>query len=280
MEHTEEKLIAKDLPSAEAHPAKEEAGAPELPNVITILSKTSLGEKPVVKYLHHWENAFFSFVLIIIVSVIVIKATRRKKLIPTGLQNLVEYIVEVFDDFVCGILGKQNGRRFLPYLGSLFLFIFFNNIMGLIPFLKSPTSSIRVTVALAICTFFYVQYVGLKDLGVLGYLHHVAGSPKGIVGWAMVPMMLPMHIIEELAKPLSLALRLFGNILGEDVLLAVLTGLGIAFLGWVIGMPHIPVGFPFQLFAMFLAIIFSFVQALVFTLLSLAYFIMVLPHEE
>ena len=121
------------------------------------------------------------------------------------------------------------------------------------PFMKSSTVSYRTTIALALCTFFYVQYVAITKLGVLGYLDHLAGEPRDVIGWCMVPLMLPMHIIQELlAKPLSLSLRLFGNVLGEDILIGTFVGMGIAVVG-AIGLQAIPIGLPIQIFPFFLA---------------------------
>ena len=116
-------------------------------------------------------------------------------------------------------------------------------------------------------------------MGILGYIYHFAGSPKSVVEWVLVPLNLPIHIIGELAKPVSLSLRLFGNISGEDMLLAIFVGLGITITSvfhppaW---MPGIPLHLPF----IFLALLTSFVQALVFALLSTIYFSLMTPHEE
>ena len=83
-------------------------------------------------------------------------------MIPGRMQNAIEFIVETFESLICGILGKKHGRRFLPFLGSLFIFIILNNYMGLVPLFKAPTSSPITTFALAICVFLYVQFVGIQ----------------------------------------------------------------------------------------------------------------------
>jgi len=184
-------------------------------------------------------------------------------------------IVETLDSFVSGVLGK-HGRQFTPFLGTLFVYILLMNFLGLFPVMKSPTSSINTTVALAICVFLYVQYTGIRRLGIVGYLDHLCGQPRDLVAIIMVPLMLPLHIMEELAKPLSLSLRLFGNVTGEDVLIAIFVGLGVASLGFL----HLPIGLPLQVPFIFLALLTSTIQALVFTLLSTVYFSMMLPHEE
>ena len=89
------------------------------------------------------------------------KASRKSTLIPGSLQNFVELCVEKLDNFVCGILGPR-GRRFTPFLGTLFVYILCMNVLGLLPIMKSPTSSINTTAALAICVFLYVQYTGIS----------------------------------------------------------------------------------------------------------------------
>jgi len=144
----------------------------------------------------------------------------------------------------------------------------------MVPLGHSPSTSLTITASLAILVFLYVQYTGIHRLGVLGYAHHMAGSPRDVIGWCMVPLLLPLHIIGELAKPFSLALRLFGNITGEDTLIAVFVMLGIALVSFS------PVGVPLQIPFYFLGLLLSTIQALVFTLLSSIYILLMLPHEE
>jgi len=152
------------------------------------------------------------------------------------------------------------------------------NYGGLVPFLKSPTASLNTTLSMAICVFLYVQWTGIRSFGPLGYLDHLAGSPRDLVGFILIPLMLPLHIVGELVKPMSLSLRLFGNVTGEDVLLAVFVGLGVGLAGaFVHGAPF---GVPLQAIVYPLLLIFGFIQALVFTLLSTIYFYMMLPHDE
>lgn len=251
----------------------------EVANLITLLKVSPIKDKAWVKTLAQWENPFFTLIPVILISIIVIKVYRHRSFLPDKLQNAIEFFVETLDKFICETMGKENGRRFLPYIGSLFLFIWFNNLLGIIPFMKSPTSSYRTTIALAICTFCYVQVVAVSRMGLGGYLYHLAGSPKGIIMWLVVPIMLPMHIIGELAKPLSLSLRLFGNVFGEDTLIGVFAILGIMAMSFI-GVQHPVVGFPLQIPFLFLAVLTGTIQALVFSLLSMIYFIMVLPADE
>jgi len=259
--------------------AAEAEGAPELPNIITLLSHR-LHDVPFVAFLHHWENVLFAFTVAIGLSVLSYASTRRRTLVPGKLQNLMEMIVEGLDNFVAGILGHE-GRRFTPFLGTLFIYIWCMNMAGLIPGLMSPTggkNGINITASLAICVFLYVQYVGIRKQGIWGYIDHLMGNPRSVIQWVLVPLNLPIHIIGELAKPLSLSLRLFGNITGEDVLLAAFVGLGIAATAFL----HSPVGLPLHVPFIFLALLTGTIQALVFTLLSTVYFSMMLMehHDE
>jgi F-type H+-transporting ATPase subunit a len=184
-------------------------------------------------------------------------------------------VVESLHNFIIGILGPE-GKRYVPFLGSLFVYILAMNLSGVLPGGKSPTASPNTTVALALCVFLYSNYIGLTKNGPIGYVKHLAGSPQSPVEWAFVPIMLPIHILGEIAKPVSLSLRLFGNVTGEDVLLFAFVSLGIGALSFM----NSPIGIPFQFPFILLAFLTSFIQALVFTLLSTIYILLWLPHEE
>jgi len=249
-------------------------GPPELPNIITLIYD-KFSSMPFAQFLHHWENVFFSLLIAVFLGVLSYFASRKPKLVPGGLQNFLEMVVEGISNFVCGILGEE-GKNYVPFLGTLFIYIFCMNMFGLIPGMKSPSSSINTTAALAITVFIYVQYTGIRKLGILGYIDHFAGRPRDLAGILLVPLMFPLHIITELAKPLSLSVRLFGNVLGEDVLIAVFVGLGISIVGFL----KLPLGIPLHFPFVFLAILTGAIQALVFSVLSTIYFLMMFPHEE
>lgn len=247
---------------------------PEASNIITILNEL-WGDNSLIKVLHHFEDIFFAGIIIIILVSAAYLSTKRKALIPGKYQNLMELIVETFDNFVSGILG-QYGRKFTPFIGTLFLYIFFMNMLGLIPGMKSPSSNLNTTLALAIVVFLYVQYTGVRQLGILGYLDHLMGNPRDIIGFLFIPLMFPLHVMGELIKPVSLSLRLFGNIMGEDALIAAFLLFGVLALSFI----HSPVGLPLQIPFMLLAILTGAVQALVFSLLTTIYLFMMLPHHE
>src|SRR5438552_2433613 len=150
-------------------------------------------------------------------------------------------------------------------------------LIGLVPLFKSPTTNLNTTLAMALVVFFYVQWTGIRRLGIVGYLDHLAGQPRDPIGWAMVVILLPVHVIGELAKPVSLSCRLFGNIFGEDAVIAVFIGLGVS----LMGLFRVPwFGLPIQLPILALALVTSVVQALIFTLLTTIYLYLMLPHEH
>ena len=188
-------------------------------------------------------------------------------MIPGRLQNSAEFFVGSIDDFVRGIIGEK-GRKYTPFIGTLFIYIFFMNLFGLIPLMKSSTSSWSTTLALALCVFTYVQYTAVKELGFLGYMDHLAGKPRGAFAFTLVfpILMFFLHMISEFIKPISLSLRLRSNIWGDDVLLAVLGRFGIA-------------GFPLFFFNTLMAVLTALVQTVVFCFLSTIYFSLVMPEE-
>lgn len=242
--------------------------ANELVNIVTLLASAFKGT-PLASFLSAWENVIFSLIIVCILSLMGYVASRKTSIIPVKkLQNAFEIIVGGLDDFVCGVIGPQ-GKAFTPFIGTLFIYIFTMNIAGLIPFMKSPTASWSTTLALAITVFFYVQYAGIRELGFMGYVDHLLGRPRGILAFSVfIPlMMLILHVVSELVRPISLSLRLRSNIWGDDMLLAVFAGFG-------------PKGIPLLIFNSFLALIVALVQTVVFCLLTTIYFTLAITHED
>ena len=257
-----------------AHAAEgaHEGASHELPNIIGMLAKI-IGES--FTNIHHWENIIFAFLAAIFLCIGATTIARKRKMVPGRLQSLAELLVEGLYNFFHSMLGS-NARKYTPFLGTLFIYILAMNWMGLVPFLKAPTSSATITVSLALIVFVYSQAIGLRRLGPWGWFYHLMGSPKSGVEWGLVPLNLPIHLIGELAKPVSLSMRLFGNITGEDILIAAFTGIGVLILSFF----HSPVGLPIQVVFYFLGMLMSAIQALVFTSLATIYIAMMLPHEE
>jgi F-type H+-transporting ATPase subunit a len=239
----------------------------ELPNIVSLISERFKGV-PAIERLARHETVVFSLISIAVISIITILASRRLEIVPGRLQSAFEMLVEGLDSFVCGILGPK-GRRFTPFIGTLFVYILFMNLAGLVPFMKAPTSSWSVTLALAICVFCYLQYTALRELGLFGFIDHLMGQPRGILAASVViPLfMIFLHTVAELIRPISLSLRLRSNIWGDDMLLMVLAGFGLK-------------GLPLLIFNTLLALLAAVVQACVFCLLTTIYFVLVLSHEN
>jgi F-type H+-transporting ATPase subunit a len=248
----------------------QEQAAEELPNLITVLEHF-FPKSHWIHFLFSWENLVFSFLVLGFIAFRSISAARKNEFLPKGLQNRWELVMEGLAEFVTGILGPR-GMEHVPFLGTMFLYILLQNWLGLIPLMKSPTSAWSTTIALALITTVYIQWVGIKEHGFVNYMKHLAGNPIGILGIVLIPLMLVINLsIEFFAVPLSLSLRLFANVSSEDKLLYKFAELNVMYY-WL--------PFFFQLFANILVILFSFIQAFVFLLLSTVYISLILPHEH
>ncbi len=184
-----------------------------------------------------------------LLSVLVTRNLRER---PGKLQNAVETGVEYLDNFFSGIIGRPLARKYFFFLGSLFIFIICANYSGLIPgvgltkYFRAPTSSLSVTLGLGLCTFVFLQIAGLR-VGVKHYFRRFI-SP--------IAFMLPLMVLDEFIKPASLALRLFGNVFGEETVTHNLYDL-------------LPIGVP--VIMMGLSLLFCAIQAVVFTMLTSIY---------
>jgi len=217
-----------------------------------------------------FANGVLVSILLLVFAFVAKGKTAR---IPRGFQNLSEFIAESMNNFVVTMIGP-DGVKHTPFIGTLFLYIGLMNYIGLVPGLHSPTANITTTLALGIIVFIYVQVWAIKNNGLWGHFSHFLG-PKMGNGYWMAPLMLPIELMSELFRPFTLAIRLFGNIFGEDVILVVLAGLGVTMLG------SKAAGFiPFQFPIMGLALITCFVQAMVFSTLACIYLSLVAPHEH
>lgn len=139
-------------------------------------------------------------------------ARRRLAMYPGKFQNFVELIVESITNLVTSTMGEER-KGFAPYMATLFLFLAVSNMSGIIG-LRPPTADINLTAALALMTFFGIHYYGLKKKG----FGHIKGLAEPLF------LFLPLNIIGELAKPVSLSMRLFGNIFGGAVIMAMIAG--------------------------------------------------------
>ena len=196
--------------------------------------------------------------VMLLIALVCYFGTRNMKDEPTGLQNVLEMGLEMLENFLAGIMGKKRARQLLPFLGTFFILILVCNYSGLLPMAghawvengtvlyKPPTSNVNVTGTLAVIVMLSTFYYGIKANG-MGYFKHY-NEP--------VPFLLPINILETFTKPLSLALRLYGNVFGDEMVVASLAAL----------LPFI-LPLPIQI----LSILFGGVQAFVFTLLAAIY---------
>ena len=244
-------------------------GMNEPPNIVSLVIHRFFDQS-----LLHWENIILSVLIGGVLALLFILGTRKPKLIPGRLQNFLELAVESFRNGVLSILGP-DGERHIPFLGTLFFYILFMNIAGLFPLMKAPSSSINVTVGLALCVFVYVQYFNIKHMGFLGFLYHLAGAPKGALSWGMSLIMFPLELLTQLTRPVTLSMRLFGNVMGEEVLIATFAVMGIGAIAWL----NLPIGLPIQLPFMLFGLFTGFLQAFIFTLLSTIYILLSTPGD-
>ncbi len=191
-----------------------------------------------------------TWVIIAILTVLSILATRNMKDVPGPLQNLAEQVVSKLHGYYDDIMGKKLADKYFPILATFFIFIIVSNYSGLLPGaghfsgFKVPTANLSVTASLAIIGFFMIHTVGVKERGVGGYLK------------SFLSVMLPLTIVEQLVRPFSLALRLFGNLYGEEMVTENLYSI-------------FPIILP--LLMNVLSLLFCLIQALVFTMLLSIY---------
>jgi len=183
---------------------------------------------------------------------------------PKGLQNLIEIVIDFLrKELVLKVIGEE-GKPFFPYIATLFLFIFACNISGLIPGSFTPTGNINVTIALATLGFFMIQGAGIKRYGFVGYFK--AFVPSGIPSWVL-PIMLPIEFIGLFAKPFSLAVRLFANMMAGHMVILVFLLMIFKFKSVVIT----PLPLVGVVIMMSFEIFVSLIQAYIFTVLTASY---------
>jgi len=236
--------------------AAEETGIPEAATWLDWLHRLVPSWIPV--------QFFWSVFTILLLTVIAWAGTRRMRRQPKGLQNLLEMAVEGLGRLFVGVMGPA-GRGYVPFLATLFIYILAMNLLGLLPGFASPTSNLNTTAALALVVFLATQIHGFRVNG-LRYLKHFIGEP-----WWLCPVMLPVHLLGELARPLSLSVRLFGNIFSEDMVILTLIGMAAG-----LALPLLPLQFPMLL----LALLTSLVQALIFSFLAAIYLFLATGEEH
>lgn len=208
-----------------------------------------------------WAN-FITMEILVTAIILVLFAALRPRLSmdrPGKLQHLFEVIYTFLHGEAHDNIGHE-GPRFLPFIGTLFIFILFCNLIGIIPGFESPTMNPSVPAGCALLVFLYYNFMGFKQQGIAKYLAHFAG-PMPI----LAPLMIPIELISHMARPLSLTIRLFANMLAGEKVTVVFLGLT------YLVAPAVFMG---------LHVFVSFLQAYIFVLLTMMYLSETVPHEQ
>ena len=195
------------------------------------------------------DHVTYTFLVMAILALLGFLATRRMDIYPNKVQNVMEVFVNAFHNLLIDTMG-EHGKKFFPLIATIGFFTLFSNLIGLIPGFESPTASLNTTVAMALVVFFLTHIVGVQIQG-MKYFKQFLGPV-----WWLIPLMMPIEIISHLSRPLSLSVRLFGNIQGGHIVVAVIFVL-------------VPLLIPLPI--LILKILISVIQTLVFMLLSMMY---------
>jgi F-type H+-transporting ATPase subunit a len=247
-------------------------------------------------YQVHIDTIVISWMIIIFYLVFALVMRTRYRVVPGYAQTILEMLVGGFDSLSCSMIGEKKGKRYVPYIVSIFLFIVSCNLLGLLPpFCKighfqismPPTRDISTTVALALISFLAFQYYGYRQKGIKYVLHYIYPIPmllKAMTGFMkilIIPLFflfLFLNIMEECARVLSLSVRLMGNILGEHIVASAL----ILFFTVVLKMSIFlcPLADILPLFVLFLGLLTGVIQAFIFSVLTLSYIAHAVEEEH
>ncbi|MGH8066578.1 MAG: F0F1 ATP synthase subunit A [Candidatus Entotheonellia bacterium] len=196
-----------------------------------------------------YPHVTYMWLTMILLLAIAYLTTRRLQLLPSAGQGLMELVLGGLLGFMERVMG-HHAREHLPVIGGIVLFIVTANLLGIIPGLFSATANINITAGCAIAIFLYYQYIGFRRHGI-AYIKQFSGPV-----WWLAPLMLPIELISHFIRPFTLALRLFANMRGHEIVLIILTLL-------------VPIIAPLPI--VLLGIFVSFIQGFVFMLLSMIY---------
>ncbi len=210
-------------------------------------------------FAHHYPHVIYSWVVMLLLIVFGSIAAKGVSLIPGKGQNFFEIVISGIEDFMVDITGEE-GRWLFPLIATIFIYIFTCNLIGLIPGFFPPTASLNTTLSCALTVVVFTHIIGVKYHGAK-YIKHFLGPV-----WWMIPIIFPIEVIGHLARILSLSFRLFGNMMGHELVLGILFFLAGAFFA------------PLPIMA--LGIFVALVQAFVFFLLSIMYFTGAMEHAH
>jgi F-type H+-transporting ATPase subunit a len=200
----------------------------------------------------------YTWLIIALLAIVSIMATKALKAVPGGLQNFMEVIIGGIENMIVETMG-EHGRPFFPLIATLAIFILVSNLIGLIPGFFPPTANINTTAACAVVVFVMTHVVGVKEHGVK-YIKHFMGP----ILW-LAPMMFFIEVIGHFSRVISLTLRLFGNMNGHELVLMIFFGLA----PFLVPLPMMMMG-----------VLVSFIQAFVFMLLAMIYIQGSLEHAH
>lgn len=210
-------------------------------------------------FAHHNPHVIYSWVLMAILIVLGALAAKTITLVPGKAQNVMEMVISGLEEFMVETVGEE-GRWLFPLAATIFLYIFIGNLIGIVPGFFPPTANLNTTASCALVVVVFTHVIGIKYHGI-SYIKHFLGPV-----WWMSPLILIIEIIGHLARILSLSFRLFGNMMGHEIVLAILFILAGAFFA------------PLPIMA--LGIFVAFVQGFVFFLLSIIYFQQAMDHAH
>ena len=210
-------------------------------------------------FAHAYPHVVYSWFVMILLIALGALAAKSASMVPTKGQNVFEILISGIEEFMVDVTGEE-GRWLFPLAGTVFFYILTCNMIGLIPGFFPPTANLNTTLSCALTVVVFTHILGIKYHGA-AYIKHFLGPV-----WWMVPIILPIEIIGHLARILSLSFRLFGNMMGHELVLGILFFLAGAFLA------------PLPIMA--LGIFVALVQAFVFFLLSIMYFTGAMEHAH
>ncbi|OEU70907.1 MAG: ATP synthase F0 subunit A [Desulfuromonadales bacterium C00003093] len=200
-------------------------------------------------HLHLGEHVTYTWLVMAILTLVAFLATRSASIVPTGVQNLMEVVVTGIEGLLEETMGEE-GKAYFPLIATFALFILVSNLLALIPGFYPPTANLNTNAALALTVFVMTHVVGFKKHGG-AYVKHFMGP----ILW-LAPLIFVIEIIGHLARPLSLTLRLFGNMWGHEIVLMIFLML-------------VPLFLPIPM--MLMGVLVAFIQTFVFTLLAMIY---------
>jgi F-type H+-transporting ATPase subunit a len=210
-------------------------------------------------FAHENPHVIYSWVTMALLIILGLIGTKSISMIPNKMQNILELAVSGLEEFMVDLTGDE-GRWFFPLIGTIFLYIFICNIMGLIPGFFPATANLNTTLSCALTVFVFTHFIGIKYHGIK-YIKHFTGPI-----WWMIPIIMPIELIGHFARVLSLSFRLFGNLMGHELVLAILFGLAGLFFA------PLPI--------MVLGILVALIQAFIFYMLSIMYFTEAMEHAH